>query len=103
MKSQTSQEPAYYSITPANVRYDRNLTPNAKLLYGEITALCNKEGFCWATNNYFAELYNVSKTSVSKWISQLEQYGYIKTTLKYKKDTKEIEYRYIHIATPPIE
>ena len=72
---------SYYAIIPANVRYDNELTPNAKLLYGEITALCNEKGYCWATNNYFAELYGVSKTSISKWIKQLIDKGYIKSQI----------------------
>ena len=54
----------YYAIIPADVRYNKNLTPNAKLLYGELTALSNKEGYCWASNSYFAELYKVSNASV---------------------------------------
>lgn len=70
-------EPNYYAIIPANVRYDNDLTANAKLLYGEITALCNKEGFCWANNRYFATLYGVSITSVSTWLSQLTKKGYL--------------------------
>ena len=61
----------YYAVIPASVRYDDKLTPNAKLMYGEITALCNEKGFCWATNIYFAQLYNVSRVSISKWINQL--------------------------------
>lgn len=68
---------SYYAIIPANVRYDKELTPNAKLLYGEITALTNEKGYCWATNAYFAELYSTTNRSVSKWISQLESRGYI--------------------------
>ena len=70
-------KPNYYAIIPADVRYDERLTPNAKLLYGEITALSNKKGFCYATNNYFAELYKVSKVSVSKWVNQLIEFEYI--------------------------
>lgn len=69
--------PAYYAIIPASVRYDKRLNFGARLLYGEITALCNEKGFCWATNEYFAELYEVSGFTISKWISSLVQSGYI--------------------------
>ena len=44
------EKPNYYAIIPAEIRYDKKLTPNSKLLYGEITALANKEGYCWAGN-----------------------------------------------------
>ena len=73
-------KPSYYAIIPAEVRYS-NLKPNAKLLYGEITALSSKEGYCFATNNYFAKLYNVTKNTISLWVSQLNKEGFISVEL----------------------
>ena len=96
-------EPNYFAIIPANVRYDKNLRDKAKLLYGEITALCNKEGFCWAKNEYFADLYDVTKTTVSTLIKNLIDNGYIKSKLIYKEGTKEILNRYLSIVKDPIK
>ena len=73
-------KPSYYAIIPAEVRYSK-LKPNAKLLYGEITALSSKEGYCFATNNYFAKLYNVTKNTISLWVSQLHKAGFISVEL----------------------
>ena len=78
-------KPNYYAIIPANVRYDSTLIANAKLLYGEISAMCGVEGYCWAENSYFANLYDVSSFTISRWISKLETNGHIKTVLDKKK------------------
>lgn len=93
------QQKAYYAIIPANVRYDKDLVPNAKLLYGEITALCNEKGYCWASNQYFAELYNVSDRTIKNWISQLVDKGYIQRSVKYREGTKGIEQRKLFIGS----
>lgn len=93
----------YFAIIPANVRYDQRLKANTKLLYGEITALCNERGFCWATNDYFADLYGVSKETVSRWISQLIKFGYLKREIVFKGGTKEITHRYLRINHHPID
>lgn len=69
---------SYYAIIPAEVRYDNRLSPNAKLLYGEISALSNEEGFCWASNKYFQDLYGVSRRSVQLWIGDLERAEHIR-------------------------
>ena len=103
---------SYYAVIPAFVRYDSELTPNAKLLYGEITALCNEKGYCFASNKYFADLYSVKTRSITDWISQLKDKGYIKLKLLYKENSKEVKSREIYITnfrevsqknTPPIE
>ena len=89
---------SYYAVIPATVRYDKKICPNAKLLYGEITALCNEKGFCWASNRYFAELYSVSIVSVSKWINSLIENGYLRCNFRYKEGTKAIEERCLSIS-----
>lgn len=91
------QQKAYYAIIPANVRYDKDLAPNAKLLYGEITALCNEKGYCWASNQYFAELYGVSVLSIKRWVNSLVTKGYVYRTLTYKPNSKEIDKRILSI------
>ena len=96
------ENPNYYAIIPANVRYDKSLTPNAKLLYGEITALCNDKGYCWASNEYFATLYGVSKGSISSWIAQLAKAKYISLQMIYREGSKEILNRYIRLFDDPI-
>ena len=71
------EKPNFYSILPAVVRYDNDLKPNEKLLYSEITALMDKNGFCWASNKYFSDLYKVEKETVSRWINNLKNKKYI--------------------------
>lgn len=91
----------FYAIIPAVVRYDSELPGNAKLLYGELTALANEMGYCWATNQYFAELYNVSKRTVSNWLSKLESREYIRMELQYKENSLEVAKRLIFICPFP--
>ena len=90
------QQKNYFAVIPASVRYDKRLKPLARLLYGEITALCNEKGYCWASNGYFAELYETTNETISRYISQLKEYGYIK--IDYNKAEQNIEKRKIYIA-----
>lgn len=75
------KQPSYYAVIPARVRYSTKLTANAKLLYGEITALCSEKGYCWASNKFLADLYDVSEKQVSLWIKQLSECGFIEVSL----------------------
>lgn len=77
-------QPSFYAIVPAHVRYCRDIEMGAKLLYGEITALCSQEGFCWATNQYFADLYDVDISTIKRWVSSLKTCKFIK--VEHKKE-----------------
>jgi hypothetical protein len=88
----------FYAIIPANIRYDKEVPPNAKLFYSEITALCNERGYCWANNEYFTELYDTTDRTIRRWLSVLSERGYITVEYQYKAGTKEILKRYIKLA-----
>lgn len=88
MDSNTQKRTSEYIVIPAKVRFDKTLPAAAKLLYGEIAALCNNEkGYCWAQNTYFAELLGCGTASVSRWLAALAKAGYISVCLiKNEKD-----------------
>ena len=74
-------KPSYYGILPAEVRYDKTLTPMARIMFAEITALASSSGECTASSNYFAKLYEVKRSTVSDWINQLVKAGYVLSTI----------------------
>lgn len=92
------EKPNYYGILPANVRYDKRLKPMEKILYSEITALANTQGFCFASNSYFAKLYEVHKNTVGIWINNLVECGYLKVKMIYKEGSKEVLERRLYIV-----
>jgi len=95
------EKPNYYAVIPAEVRYNKKLTPNAKLLYAEITALCNMNGKCTASTQYFCNLYEVSRVSIQKWLKILEDNNYITRSVTYKNGSKEILSRVITLKNNP--
>jgi len=95
------EKPSYYAIIPAEVRYSKKLTPNAKLLYAEITALCNMNGKCTASTQYFCRLYEVSRVSIQKWLKNLEENNYIKRINIYLQGSKQIDTRVITLINTP--
>jgi hypothetical protein len=82
--AENQNNPNYYAVIPASVRYCKDLIPSAKLLYGEISALCNKEGYCWAGNKYFEELYEVDETTIQRWLKSLKDLGFITVEIEKK-------------------
>lgn len=91
------EKPGYYAVIPSQVRYCKELKYPERLLYGEITSLLNKEGYCFASNRYFAELYEVIPGTISRWINHLQKLGFIKVIL-IKNENKQIIQRRIYIT-----
>lgn len=77
-----TEQPSYYSILTAHVRYSTKISSLAKLLYSEITALSSKDGYCYASNIYFATNYCCSIDTVSRCIKELETAGFIRVDIR---------------------
>ena len=91
------EKPNYYSIIPAGIRYSKNLTGDEKLLYGELTCLANKNGYCYAGNNYFSKLYDVSVRTIQTRIANLRDNDFIDVKYKYYEGTRKVKERRIYI------
>lgn len=92
-----TEKPNFYAIIPADVRYDENIPPNAKLLYAEISALIGKEGFCYASNAYFTEAFGFSEKTIARLIASLEESGYVKRVIS--RDGKgQVDMRKIYLT-----
>lgn len=102
-----AERPAYWAVIPASVRYDQDLPPNAKLLYGEVTALSDKRGYCYAQNGYFSELFSLSERSITRLFAVLVDRGYLRVDVIRDESTQEVLERRIYpiydhgISEPP--
>jgi DNA-binding MarR family transcriptional regulator len=89
------EKPNFFSILPATVRYNPNLRASSKLLFSEITALTQKEGFSFASNGYYSKVFNVSISSISAWIKELEEENLIR--VEFDRKGKQIIRRRIYV------
>ena len=78
----------------------KDLTITEKIILSQIAALDQKEG-CFASNKYFAELFLLSKTQISKIISDLKKKGWISVKYVNKENTKVVDKRVIKVNRPP--
>ena len=76
--------PGFFAILPASVRYDRRLKPAEKIFYAEITSLADKTGYCYASNAYFCPLYDTTERTVQRWVKHLQELGYV--AVSYARD-----------------
>ena len=67
-----------FSIMPNKILHDKKLSAVALKVYMDISSLCASKGYCWATNDYFANLYGVDVRTIARALKDLDKYIYIK-------------------------
>lgn len=100
MEEKIGNKVGYYSIISSKILYNKELKANEKLLYAMITSLACKEGYCFATNNYFAKELGVHPKTISSWISDLREKNYLKVDI-VRNENKQIIQRKIYINDVP--
>ena len=82
---------------PKEVWLNKDLSANEKILLAEIDSLGGLSDGCFASNQYLAEFFGLSKDRISKLISGLKNKGYITVELVYKEGTCEVNKRIIKL------
>jgi hypothetical protein len=92
-----------WAILPAKVRYDKDLPANAKLIYAEIAAKINEDGYCFCHNKYFAERLSIKPDTVSGLVKRLEVAGYIIVNINSEPGVENADRRRIYLTPKPYD
>lgn len=85
------------AVIPARFIIAKDISSTQKLLLGLISSLSNLKGYCFASNEYLAQLLDSSKITISHAISDLEAKGYIGRII-YRNDKQQVEQRILTIV-----
>lgn len=91
-----SKEPSYYTVLPSAIRYAKDINFKEKVLLSELVLLSNLKGYCWVSNRWLAELYDLQIDAISKGINNLRKAGYIEVKMIIKNN--QIVKRLIYIT-----
>ena len=72
---------SYYIVIPGPVRASKAISSTSKLLYGEIMLKCNNVGYCWAKNEYLADLMGIEPRTIQRLVKELETANFIRIEL----------------------
>ena len=84
-------------IIPFSVLQDDKLTSLEKLILIHMISFSkNNNMYCWGTNQYFYDIYKVSRQTISKSINNLVKLGYLRS--EYDKFNKKNKKRRIFLS-----
>ena len=85
-----------YSIVNKSMLKDKTFSALDKLILLNITALCCKSGKCFATNRYFAEIFGVSKNTISTSINKLVRNNILISKIDKTQINTSKRYLFLH-------
>ena len=70
-----------FVVIENDILNNNNLTNTEKILYARIVNLSNKSEYCFATNEYLANLMNLKTRQIQYCLARLRKYNYISITI----------------------
>lgn len=92
--------PGFWSVIPAAVMFDKSLRPNEKLLYGIISAMANRKGYCYTTNATLGRWMDASPDTVSKWVGHLAKRGFVTVQIDSAGENADRRKIYLNVPSP---
>ena len=84
-------------LIPMSVLQNDKLTSLEKLILIHMISFSkNNDMYCWGTNQYFCDIYKVSRQTISKSINNLVKLGYLRS--EYDKLNRKNQKRRIFLS-----
>lgn len=90
----------YWAVLTAPILECARISDGAKLFYAQISRYTNSRGYCWASNRALSEELGIGERTVSRYVAELEEAGFIQTELVGVSDRKRRRERHIRLAVP---
>ena len=99
-RSDAVQKCEEFIITPKAMLLDKRLgKPCLREFYGVLEQLTHRDGHCFASDRYLAGYLGCGKRTISRWINQLKEYGYIRVKYIKSPDGRNTEKRIISLTS----
>ena len=85
-----------FTLIPLEIFEDKSLKVNEKIILAEIVTMQTYAGEFYGTNQYLADLLNLSRSSISRIINDLRKRGYIRSYQHYDPVDKMTYKRTLH-------
>lgn len=77
MKNMEKKKGSYGAFMPGSVMYDSGLCDGERMLYLLVASLANREGYCYASNEYLARERSISSRTVQRSLATLIVRGHL--------------------------
>lgn len=93
----------FYAVLTSEVLFNKELSCRQKILIAMISNMSNEKGYCWASNNYFAECLDVAPRTLQYDLEYLEQKKIINRVVKFDPNNNEYQRILTIVDEPPVK